>query len=278
MSLRLLSAGALVLLLAATSCSTGPTPPQPGTPAFYWGAAQETWRGGDILKTNDNLQEITQAQNDFTARARVWNIVLSAGMAQGLNDLADAYEAGARANRANPTPFRKQVNILRELASNGSLQFAQAVHTFLAEQKDADVVLPFEYPAGSAAQPTNIKKLYDGMILQEAEANTLQNVMLQRAVLLAACDFTGAPDDAAKTLEKFKAGAVKVPREVFLMAAARALHAGSGLYAPTKLDNPQRTRLLCEEALNALHSTPESKDGKALETKIQAILKKLKTT
>jgi hypothetical protein len=278
MSLRLLFAGALGLLLATTSCSTGPTPPQPGTPAFYWGAAQETWRGGDILKTNDTLQEITQSPNDFTERARTWDIVISAGMAQSLSDVSDAYEAGARANRANPTPFRKQVNTLRELASASNLQLAQAVHTFVAEQKTPDVAFAFEYPVGTANPPPGLKKIYAGMILQDSEADSLQTAMVERGVLLALCDFLGTPDDSAKALEKFKAGAVKVPREVFLMAAARALNAGASLYSPNKLDNPQRVRLLCEEALGAVHAIPETKETKALADKIQATLKKLVRT
>ncbi len=39
------------LLAAGTSCSSGPQPPQPGTPAFYWAAANQTYRAGDFLKT-----------------------------------------------------------------------------------------------------------------------------------------------------------------------------------------------------------------------------------
>lgn len=41
----------VALLAAGTSCASGPQPPSPGTPAFYWAAANETWRSGDYLKT-----------------------------------------------------------------------------------------------------------------------------------------------------------------------------------------------------------------------------------
>src|ERR1039458_6210743 len=37
----------LGLLAAGTSCSSGPQPPQPGTPAFFWAATNETYRAGD---------------------------------------------------------------------------------------------------------------------------------------------------------------------------------------------------------------------------------------
>ena len=87
------------LVAAATSCSSGPEPPKPGTPAFYWAAARETWRGGDYLKTSEHLQRILAGENDFCARARVWDAVISGGVAQAYIELADNWEAGARANR-----------------------------------------------------------------------------------------------------------------------------------------------------------------------------------
>jgi hypothetical protein len=274
MRVRLLSAGALGLLLALTSCSTGPRPPQPGTPGFYWAAARETWHAGDILKTNDNLQEIVQTPNDYTAKARVWQMAITAGVARGMAELGDAYEAGARANRANPTPFRKQVNTVRSAASNASLQFAQLVHSFIQEDKDAQVALAFDYPVGTALQPANLKKLYEGFVLQDAEAAALQNSMLQRGVLMALSDLAGSADETAKMLEKFKAGNVTVPREVFLIASAKALYAGSALFGPTKLDHPQRFRMLTDETINAVQAVPESKEGRALIEKVKATGKK----
>src|SRR5258708_18548260 len=65
------------LLAAATSCSSGPQPPQPGTPPFYWAAANETYRAGDVLKTDENLQRILATENEFSARARAWDAVIS---------------------------------------------------------------------------------------------------------------------------------------------------------------------------------------------------------
>src|ERR1035437_2214362 len=95
--------GALGLVAAGTSCSSGPQPPQPGTPAFYWATAKETYRAGDFLKASENLQRILVSENEFTARARAWDTVISAGLTQGYIELADNWEAGARANRPNPT-------------------------------------------------------------------------------------------------------------------------------------------------------------------------------
>jgi hypothetical protein len=55
---------------------------------------------------------------------------------------------------------------------------------------------------------------------------------------------------------------------------AKALYDLSALWGPQKLDLPNRLQMMCQEALDALHSVPETKETKALTAKIQASLKK----
>ncbi|HZT30235.1 MAG TPA: hypothetical protein VFA33_10155 [Bryobacteraceae bacterium] len=276
---RVALAGALALIaLVVISCATGPRPPQPGTPAFYWGAANEMFKAGDYLKTNDNLAQVTRSDNEFTARARPLEILVSAGLAQGFMDLAENYETGARINRANPTPFRKQVNIFRGYASNASLQFVEAFHRFRLLNKDANVVLAFGYPTGSAAIPQQIKRVTSGIFVPQAEMEEIQKDMLQRGVLLAVSRAVGAADDTAKALEVFQKGEVQVPAPVFYLAMAKTLHEQSQLYSTTKLDQPVRMQLFCNEALAALKLVPASKESKDLTGKVEKTLKKIKTT
>src|SRR4030095_2957561 len=116
------------LLAAATSCSSGPQAPQPGSPAFFWNAAKETYRAGDFLKTSENLQRILATDNEYTARARAWDTVISAGLTQAYIELADTWEAGARANRANSTQFRKQVSALRSQAGASAIQVTEHIY------------------------------------------------------------------------------------------------------------------------------------------------------
>ncbi len=261
-------------VLLATSCATGPKPPEPGTPAFFWGAAQQVFKSGDLVKTNDDLQEILGSENDFSAKARVWDIALAAGMVQGADDLAAAYEGGARMNRANPAPFRKNVTQLRNLAGHSALDFAQQVHVLVAKEKGAQIAMEFPFPPGSAVEPAALRKVYAGIVLQEAEAATLETAMLERDVVQAVCKLSGNPDDAAKSLEAFKTQPVQVGREVFLLAAAKMLFEESAIFGPNKIDQPLRLKALCDEALEALGAIPATKDTKALTDKIQAALKK----
>jgi hypothetical protein len=278
MRTRISWCGALVLFWACTSCSTGPQPPAPGSPAFIWGAAKQTYKTGDFRKTSENLVQLVRTESEFAAQARPWAAVISAGLAQGYLDLAQAYEAGAKANRLNPTPFRKQVSMLQSLGSASALEFAEGVHLLLDKNKDADTLLAFDYPTGSMSEPANLRKVSAGMLMQDSEAEQLLNTMLQRGVVRTVSQVTGTPEDAAKTLELFKAGEPKVPRPTFLFGLAKSLNDVSALYGPTRLDQPQRLRLLCQQALDALGAIPETKDTKALKDKIQAALKKLRAT
>jgi len=260
---------ALALGWMAVSCSTGPRPPEPGTPAFFWGAAQQTYKSGDLL-------EILQGDNDFTAKARVWEIALSAGMVQGAEDLVTAYESGMRLNRANPGPFRRNISQIRNLSGHSALDLAQQVHTLLAKEKGPQISLEFAFPPGSAVEPAALRKVYAGILLQESEAASLQTAMLERGVVQAVCKLVGSPDDPAKSLELFKTAPVQVKREVFLLAAANILYDESAIFGANKLDQPLRLKALCDEALGALGAIPETKDTKALADRIHTALKKAK--
>jgi hypothetical protein len=266
------------LLAAGTSCSSGPQPPQPGTPAFYWAAANETYRAGDVLKTDENLQRIIATENEFSARARAWDAVISAGLTQAYIDLADTWEAGARANRNNPTPFRKQVSALRSQASASAIQFTEDIHKLVAVDKDPTILLAFAYPAGTVAQPAGLKRVAGGIIVQDSERDLLHAAMLQRGVLLSVCRAVGSPDDAAATQEKLKTGEYRVPRDTFLLGIAKSMSDQSELFTGTKLDQPARLKLMSQEALKVIEAIPPTKETKSITDKIQGRLKKANIT
>jgi hypothetical protein len=265
-------------LLLAASCSTGPQPPQPGTPAFLWNAAKSTWHSGDFVKTGETLQQLAKSESEFTARSRPWSILVASGLAQGYAATADAYLYGEKANRQNPVPFHKEANQLRSMATAAALQFAEEVHIFLDKDKAPNVALAFEFPAGGAGEPPAMRKITSGAWLQDSERESLLSQMLQRGVVHSVSSAVGSPDDTPKAAELFKTPDVQRPRADFLVAVAKELYDRSDLFTATKLDNPARLRVLCQEALQALEGVPESKDSKALTTKIQAALKKIKGT
>lgn len=274
MSIRVALGSAAILAWACASCSSGPRPPEPGTPAFSWGAARETFHSGDFRKTKDTLIQLVGSDNEFAARARPLAAVLSAGLARGYYDMAESYEAGARANRANPTPFRKQVSTARSLAGAAMLEFAETMHGFLEKDTQPNVLLACEYPTGSMTEPPAMMRVAKGMPLQDSERDALETAMLQHGVAMTMSRMLGAPDDAAKTLELFKSGEPTVPRATFVFGAAKTMYDLSALWGPTRLDMPNRVQMLSQQALDALKTIPETKESKALVNRIQAGAKK----
>ncbi len=266
---------ALAINVILFSCSSGPRPPAKGTPAFYWEAARQTHAAGDYMKTIDHLESILATENEYTSRARPWLLVVASGMTRGYMEVADYFEAGARINKADPLSFRKQASQSRGAASRLALRFAETFGGFQNTKEDP-VLLAFPFPTGSAAPVVQLSKVGNGILPQPMEAENAQAAAVKRAVLLETCRAAGSPDDVAKAQELFKAGEVKVPRAAFVLAMAGALHDGAQLYTRQKLDEPDKLRIFCTRAQEALKSIPETKAGKELDGKIHATLKRAK--
>jgi hypothetical protein len=162
------------------------------------------------------------------------------------------------------------------MASDAAIRSTEILHVFLDRQKDPNVAFVSALPAGSATPPPALKRIASGILIQDAERDALQRATLQCRVLLSMCRATGNKEDSAKALEMFKAGDVHVPRDVFLLSVATSLHQLTDLFVPAKLDQPNRTQMLCAEASEAVAAIPASKETKQLSAKIAATLKKAK--
>jgi hypothetical protein len=273
-----LSAFAAGLLAIALSCTTGPPGPKPGTPEFFWTAARSTWAAADYEKVEHNLDELLKTENEYKARAQPWRLIVTAGMARGYAELADMFEAGARANKLNPTPFRTQMNDYRKIAARRALQFAETFLTFSKHDHSQDVPLAFSFPTGSINPVTELKSVASGILLPEPKLEPVRQRAIERGVLLVTCEAVGAPEDMAKAQEIFRASEVKVPHDVFALAMVRNLHEQAKLFGRTKLDMPDRVELFCNQALEALKHVKETKETKELAKKIQDTLKSAKGT
>ena len=63
-----------------------------------------------------------------------------------------------------------------------------------------------------------------------------------------------------------------------LLAAAKGLQDEAEVFTSNKLDQPNRLKLMSQEAMNALGAIPQNKDTKVVNDKIQARLKKARIT
>jgi hypothetical protein len=264
--------------LLTYSCSSGPSGPEKGTPAFYWNAAKETFGTGDYTKTLDNLDNLLKKDSEYRAQAYPWYLVLSTGMAHGYMELADRFETGARANKTNPGAFRREVSNYRRSARELTMGFVEAFDGFQKSNTDAEVALAFPYPSGSPGEPPTIGRVANGILPPDAEIETAQNAELKRSVLLATARATGSGDDTTKAQGLFKTTPVKVPRSTFVESMAMALYDHAMLFDTKKMDEPARMGLMLTRASAVLKGIPENKSIKDLSGKIDKAQKTLKKT
>jgi hypothetical protein len=263
-------------LLALTACESGPQPPAKGTPAFYWSAAGESWASGDYLKTNEHLEKL--GTGEYAARAVPWRLVLLDGMTHGYAEVADRFETGARVNKTNPAPFRRQTSDLRSVAQRLALSFAESLQQYEKTNPSGEVTLDFPFPSGSANQSPVINKLAEGILAAGPELETAQKQAMSRAVLLAASRVVGAGEDAAKARDSFKPGSARISAEQFYRAMAESSLDTADLFSSLKLDIPDRYKFFCDRAMELAKKLPDSKETKELVAKIQAAVKKGKKT
>ena len=254
------------------SCSSS-TAPQPGTPAYYWAAAKETSAANDYVKTSEHLSKLLARDNEYSARARPWLLILTAGMVRGYMDVADKLEDGVRSKKADPGGFRRYISSSRSVAGRLSLQFAEIFMPF-QKGKDDPIPLAFSFPSGSAAPVPELSRASVGMPLQSTEIEAAQKHAMERGILLETCRAAGAPDDTAKALDLFKSGSAQVSRAEFLTGMADSLYQQAQLYDRRKLDDPEKVKIFSNLALGALKDAPASKRNKELSEKIQKGMKK----
>jgi len=262
-----IAAASLILV----ACSSGPPPIKPGSPAFFWAVARESYRTGDLLKTQSTLLELSQGDNEFAARAGIWHLVVSAGVMKGLGDLADAYQAGSE---ITPGRFRQEAAALHGMAASAALEFTQAVYEEHGE-RHASVKFAFGFPPGSDARPPALDMIAKGTWLSDDGREALQRAALQRAVILAASAVVGNAEDPAKARGVFTAPETQVARETFFFGLAKLLYEGSDLFGPKRLDRPERQMIMCRGAIETLRLIPETDATKALAADVQAAVKRI---
>lgn len=271
-AIRVMATGTLIFAcLMLNAC--GESGPQEGTPAYYWAAAKEALSTVDYVKTVQHLERITATENDYTARARPWLLVMTSGMARGYMDLADSFDAGSRAAKTNATAFHRRTSQYRGEANRLSLEFVEVFDKF-QKGKDDPVPIAFPFPSGSAAPVAQLAKAAGGAMPAQLELDSMEKQAIVRGVLLAASNAAGAAGDTAKAEQLVRPGSLTVPRAAFVTTAAGMLFDESQIYSARKIDDPEKMKIFCNRALDALKALPETKETKELSAKIAKSLKK----
>ena len=252
-----------LVMLGLAACS-GPvtTSARVGTPEFYWYAAKETYAAGDYVKAADHLDHLIATDNEYTARAVPWSLVLTSGMAAGYMEVADAYVAGARVNKAKGLTFRKKASDYRTIASPLVLRFAQNVDK-MSKVPPGGIQLAFGMSKGAANPSPMLSQVASGFQLTQAQEEQLIVQNIQRNVLLAVCRAAGAPNDTARTEEVLGHASALIPRANFENTISQILTLESALYSRDKLDDPEKLEAIKRRAALVLAGAARPAGGVA---------------
>lgn len=260
--LRVLSAASAAVVLVSCS-SSGPRPAKPGTPAFFWGAAESSYKTGDYAKVAENLDKIPAADTEFRPRADVWQMMILAGLAKADMEWADTFATGSKFARDRQLAFLKTASSARTAASQNAMRFAEVAHRFMEKYKDEELVLAFTKPGFAPDKPAELERLAKGATLLPVEVDKAHDMMRKRGVRLEA-EFIGATD--AET---------RVKRPALLTWMAQSFVDLAEIYNSKNLNHAGRQRMLLDEAREAIGDVPPSDTTKKLAARVDALIKKL---
>lgn len=267
----------LTLLLGACSSSNAPAV---GSPEWLWNAAKDTYTAGDLEKTCDNLYKIEKAgSNPYVQRARAWRMLLLAGRGMARVELAQAYADGWKATRTEQTTYARQKNDNLLEAKRHAFDLFEEYGAFAKDlaSPPQPVVLEFSFPQGSAAQVTEMDRVYKGMSVTDAMQATAQDKMVQRGVIRAIGSVLATEDDAAGAQTALKSGRAEVPPARFVLAVAVAFNRLSGTFDRKALNEPEKQKLFQDRAVElskkVLDMKPDADTEKAAK-KLQADIEK----
>jgi hypothetical protein len=241
----------LLIVLLLAGC-TGEAPPAVGTPAWLWLAAKDTHKAGDLDKTSIHLEKIIkQGNNPYVQRASVWRAVITAGLAQGHLELAQAYAKGWIANRTNKTFYlRQKFDHLKEAQRYGIGLF-ECYEACTKQPLDKALILEFTFPKGSGAEVADLDRIYKGMEMPEAKRAEAHEKALDRGVVRAVSAVLTTADDVPGAQKALASGRAEVPPARVLLAVGTALEDLSVVFDSKNLAEPDKAKLFHERAQDA---------------------------
>ncbi len=265
-----------VALLLVGCAEKGPEPPKPGSPAFKWNSAQESYKKGDYIKTSNALVELAEKKGEFTEQARPWAMIMTGGMSNAYMELAEKFAEGTKKTRGDAMPFRRANNEYKGKASASAMQFIELARGYVTENKAADAKLLLEMPDAVFAEPGQYQKITKGLTVPPAEVVGLEQTVVRREIANMASLALGSPKDAAKAKAAYKDGTATANGQAFLFMTAKQLWNIGEMFGQKKLNQPARfTHAAYDTAVQALGMVKDNKDAAALLKKISEADKKL---
>lgn len=254
-----------------------------GSPEWLWLAARDTYKAGDLEKTATHLEKIEkQGNNPYVERARIWRAVITAGLAQGHMELAQAYAKGWLSSRTNKNFFYRQKSEHLKEAKRLGIDLLECYDACAKEplDKDKKLVLEFAFPKGSGAEVVDLDRIYKGMDMPEAQRASADEKTLDRGMVRAVSAVLTSADDAPGAQKALQAGRAEVPAARMLLAMGSTLEKLSAVFDSRNLAEPDKEKIFHQRAQDAAKrvlavdtEAPLQADAKKLQAAAEKALK-----
>lgn len=273
--------GAIGAACLFTACSGGDSNAvQFGTPAWYWQAAQDTFKTGDFGKTDEHLSELVKGDSEWKQRAAVWKVVLLSGLIRGNMELVEACKRGMEEKKSSIDALQNPLQQYQRDGRRFTIELLESWGKLKQAIGDGPTLpIEFPFPAGSASQSPVVTGIRAGTAPDAAQMIDAAKATLQRGVLLDITEYVGAGEDVPKAQGMFSTLPIQVPAVEFWNEVGNNLFDMTPLFGVRGINDPTIRKIMLERSLDALSGALASENAelkKTAEEKKAAIEKELK--
>ncbi len=277
----------ILLFLLLPACG-GPSGPAQGSPEWLYSAAKDSFRGGDIDKTQVHLEKLENLEgNPFQARAAAWDVLIKNGRLLGYEELVESYNiASQHAVGGNKLNFsRDRDTMLKEIRGYGLHLLEANTHfqKIAAAQKLDHVDLEFPWPDGSAAPVLEIERMEKGIWPVDSERELAKSKILQRGLLRGISAGITNLDDVAGAQKAMAAGKTEAAMARFQWAIAGVMSTTAKYFGEHYIAESDKRKIFLQNTVEAakrvLDLKPDAdieKAAKKLQADAEKDLKKIK--
>jgi hypothetical protein len=258
------------IVIALTACTPAPEGYE------YWKQVNREYESGDYIDTLNYLNDLLRTENDYTARAAAWKVVILGGMTRSSVEIEEACNKGiSRVAAWNSGPYKNCVEQFRWKARTRTLDLIDALSEFEAKAgAGGDVLLDFPLPNASFGRNSMIGRTRAGAMPVEKAFEPAAARVVDRHIYLQVRDFVGTDDDAA-VKSMFEALPVSVQKEAVLVGVAKTLLVAAAVFGKDRLDDTAKRSATLKRARECLQPALDGSDT-ALQSEAKALARKIR--
>jgi hypothetical protein len=253
------------LLVLAVSSILGAVTACISVPEGYedWREVNREYESGDYINTLNYLDDLLRTQNDYTARAAAWKVVILGGMTRSALEIEQACAEGIfRVKSVDTGPYRTCMERFRWRARANTLGLIEALNEVERNAAASGTVpLDFPLPKASAGPSPLIGQTRTGAMPVEKVFEPSVARIVDRQILLQVCDLV-ATSEVAAVQDMFKSPPVTIPKETFLVGVAKTLLVAAAVFGEDRLNDAAKRSATLQRATECLQPAIDGRDTK----------------